>query len=272
MQDFTSIAKWTGNNNEADEYEKRVENLRVNLRNKFWNPDQKLFSDARIGEELSTTFSEQSNSLAIVAGIATPEQQQEIVKEFLENKSAKMVPAVLFMHYAAESLFMTGHGKEALTLLKDRYRDMRLEGSGTLWEDWGLTATKRSGQFEPNSGRCNIQAENTFLAHSLTRWLLGIQPTKPGMTEVMLSCNLCGLNDIKGCMPCPQGIISVAWKETKKGKSLEVEIPEGIRAFIDLMSLNIQKKTIFLDGKSLIVTISEGKRLEIPTGKHTIVF
>lgn len=272
MQDYTSLVRWTGDNKEADDLIKRIENLRVNLRNKFWDPEHKLFSDARIGNELSSTFSEQSNSLAIVAGIATTAQQNEILKEFLENKSARMVPAVLFMHYIAESLFMTGHGEEALSLLKDRYREMKHEGSGTLWEDWSLTGMRRSGRYEPNSGRCNIQAENTFLAHSLTCWLLGIQPTNPGMTEIILFCNQCGLDDLKGSMPCPQGIISIAWEKSKKNKLLEVEIPKGVKAFVDLVSLKTNKKMISLDGNSISVSTSEGGKLELSSGKHILEF
>ncbi len=269
LQNFEKISEWMGNDNTAMEYEKRAEKLRIYMRNKYWDANQELFSDTRIDDKLSTNFTEQSNSLAIVAGIATPGQQQEIVKEFIENKSARMVPAVLFMHYVTEALFMTGHGEQALSLLKDRYRHMKTEGFETLWEEWALTTSKRSGEFKPESARTCSQAEQTFLSYSLTRWLAGIQPVKPGMAEVILSYNLWGLSEVKSNMPSPQGIISVIWKETKKGACLEADIPKGIHALVDLNSPKLKKKMILLDGN--FVT-QNGNNLEIPEGKHILYF
>jgi alpha-L-rhamnosidase len=271
MQDFAVVAEWLGSKVKSEEYKKRADNLRINLRTKFWDPEQKLFCDTRLNGVRSEKFSEQSNSLAIVAGIADSDQQREIVKEFVENKSARMVPAVLFMHYISEALFMSGHGNDALKLLRERYRKMYEEGSGTLWEDWGLTVTKRSGEFVIKPSICNIQAENTYLAHSLPRWLLSVVPSKPGMKEVIVTCNFCGLSDIKGSIPTPYGNISVSWKETKKGKYLQLEVPEGIRAFADLKKMGLKNETISLDGKNLNITTIPDEKLEIPRGKHTLI-
>ena len=269
IQNYASISKWIGNDSDALEYETRAEKLNMFLRINYWDTGQKLFSDTRIEGKLSIKFTEQSNSLAIVAGIATAEQRQEIVKEFIENKSARLVPAVLFMHYLTESLFMTGHGEQALTILKDRYRHMKTEGLETLWEEWSLTASKKTGQFKPESGRSCAQGEQTFLAYSLTRWLLGIQPIQPGMSEVRLSCNLSGLPEVKGSMPCPQGLISVAWSKTKKGTCLEVDIPVGIRAFVDLNSPELMKRKISIDGNP---ATRIGENPEIQAGKHILYF
>jgi hypothetical protein len=266
LQDFSIISEWTGNQNVSKEYAKRAEKLLMNLRTRFWDSQQKLFSDTWTGKELSSKFSEQSNSLAIVAGIASPEQQQEILKELIENNSRRLVPSVLFMHYLAESLFMTGHSTQAISVLKDRYRHMRKEGSETLWEEWSLTVSKRSGKFAPESARCNTQGEHTFLCYSLMRWILGIHPTKPGMAEVELSYNQ---REIKGSMPSPKGIISVEWKALKDGISLEVDIPRGVRAYVNLNNLNLNKKSCTLDGKSFRLAKNNP---EIPSGKHIMNF
>ena len=222
---------------------------------------------------MSAKFTEHSNSLAIVAGIATPEQEKEIVKEILENKSARLVPVVLFMHYVAEALFTSGHGNEALSLLKNRYGNMKKDGSQTLWEEWSLTVSKRTGRFEPNNKRANAQGENTFPAYSLTRWVLGIEPVKPGMAEVILSCNLCGLTEVKGAMPTPKGIFHVAWENGKKGISLEVEVPDGMFVKVDLNSEDLtEKKMVSLDGQNFVINKLTGGTIEVPAGKHILKF
>ena len=273
MQDFMAILKWIGNDEEALEYEKRIAKLRLNLRNRFWNTDQKLFSDALVGDNLSAKFTEHSNSLAIVAGIATPEQEKEIVKEILENESARLVPAVLFMHYVAEALFTSGHGNEALSMLKNRYGNMKKNGSQTLWEEWSMSVTKRTGRFEPNNRRAYAQGENAFPAYSLMRWVLGVQPVKPGMSEVLLTCNLCGLSKIKGAVPSPKGVIHMAWNKGKKEISIEVQIPEGLDVEVDLSSEDIkEKKMISLDGQEFAIEKQSNGSFDIPAGKHILKF
>jgi hypothetical protein len=269
MQNFASISGWTGNADVSEKFKSRVGKLRMNMRTRFWDAEQKLFSDTWNGKELSSKFSEQSNSLAIVAGIATPEQQKDILKEFVQNKSQRLVRSVLFMHYLAESLFMTGNGGEALSMLREHYHHMRAEGAETLWEEWGLTVSKRSGKFEPENSRCNIQAEHTFLGYSLTRWLLGIVPTMPGMAEVEISYHSANLPEIKGSMPSPRGTISIAWKEIKNGISLEVDIPAGIRAHVNMNSLHLKKNMVSIDGGD---SRSVENNPEIPVGRHILEF
>jgi hypothetical protein len=273
MQDYMAVLKWLGNDEEALEYEKRITKLRLNMRSKFWDGDQKLFSDALVGDKLSAKFTEHSNSLAIVAGIATPEQEKEIVKEILDPNSDRLVPAVLFMHFITESLFMSGNGKEALSLLKNCYGDMKKEGSQTLWEEWSLSVSKRTGRSEPNIKRANAQGENAFPAYSLTRWVLGVQPVKPGMAEVILSCNLCGLPEVKGAMPSPEGNINVAWENGKKVVSLEVDVPNGMHVKVDLNSQDLrEKKMLSLDGQEFAVEKLNNGSFDIPVGKHFLKF
>jgi len=273
LNDMSEIFKWTGNDNQSHNYETRAQKLKLVLRDKYWNTDKKLFADTKMDNKLSDNFTEQSNSLAIVAGIASSEQRTEIIKEFVQNKSARLVPAVLFMHYITEALFMTGNGEQALSILKDHYRHMKMEGSETLWEEWGLMVSKKSGEFKPESGRSCAQAEQTFLTSSLTHWIAGIQPTKPGMSEVLLSCNLCDLTEVSGSMPGPQGILTVKWTQSKKGLFLEADIPEGMHTFLDLNSLGM-KKMISLDGRGDLPGdyFQKGNNLEIPAGRHILYF
>lgn len=70
-------------------------------------------------------------------------------------------------------------------------------------------------------------------------------------------------------MPCPQGLISVAWSKTKKGTCLEADIPVGIRAFVDMNSPELMKKKISIDGNP---ATRIGENLEIQAGKHILYF
>lgn len=267
MENFTSTLEWLGDIDKAKVFKSRSEQLRMAMQEKFWNPDHRLFSDTWTEEGLSEKFSEHAASLAIVAGIASEEQKGEIIKEMIGNRSSRLIPAVLFMHYVAEALFVTGNGEEALKILKERYEGMMRDNGTTLWEEWSLTASKRYGAFRPESNRTNTQAENTFLSYSLSRWLLGIQPKKPGMTELELRFHAAGIPEVKGAMPTPHGIVSVGWKHSKSEIRIEVDIPEGVRALVNVDGLNLEKKIIRIDGKEKAL---DRNNSEIPEGRHLV--
>jgi len=271
MKDVLAIEEWLGRDQEAAGYKKRIQNLSSNLQSKFWNAENRLFSDVRIDEKLTNKFTEHSNSLAIVAGIASPEQQKAIVNELVENKSARLIPATLFMHYVIESLFMADQAKAAMTMLKDRYRHMKVEGN-TLWEDWGQTTTYRDGEFKPISFVTVNQAENTYMTYSLSKWVLGFRPTLPGMTEVVISPEFGDQTQIAGSMPGPWGKISLVWKQTKTGKSLDIDVPDGVRVLIDLKNLDMKKKTILQNGKNFDVKSLTDEFMQVSKGKHRLEF
>jgi hypothetical protein len=272
MQDVMRIAEWLGQDQKAMEYRKRIDYLKRNMQTKFWDPDQKLFREVHLDGMLAGKFTEHGNSLAIVAGIASSEQQREIVKEMVQNKSARMVQAVLFMHYIAEALFVSEHGQEALVLLKDRYRHMKAAGSQTLWEEWSQTVTYRSGEFVPSSHITVSQAENTFICYTLSKWLLGITPSKPGMQEVVISFNNFELPVISGSFPTPKGNIEAAWFTTKKGVTLELTVPDGISAVLDLNSLGKYRKTILLDEIDITDKATGIAYMSIYSGVHRFEF
>ena len=273
MKDYRDILRWMGDDKEAQKFEDKIASLRVNMHNRFWDPEEKLFCEAVDGERRSTKFSEHANSLAIVTGIATPEQEAEIVNEIIDNNSARLVPAVLFMHFIAEALFVSGHGKEAVSLLKSRYGSMKKDGSPTLWEEWSMSVTHRSGRFEPINRRAYAQGENAFPAYSLMRWVLGVQPVKPGLSEVVLSCNLCGLSEVEGAVPTPRGTIQMAWKKGKKAISLEVQVPEGLELKVDLTSEDLRgKKMVAMDGQNFVINELSSGTIEVPAGRHNLKF
>jgi alpha-L-rhamnosidase len=261
---------WLGEIDQARQYGQRAQQLRQRLQEAFWDPEEKLFSDVRLDGKRSRTFSEQSNSLAIVAGLATPGQQREIVRALVAPQSRRLVPAVLFMHYVVEALFLAGEGEAALALLKDRYRHMQEAGSQTLWEDWGQTVTFRTGRFEPIGHVTVSQAENTYVSASLSKWLLGIRPTQPGLREVVLMPNLCGLQEIAGRLPSPHGSLGVRWKRTGTGWRLEAEIPAGVRGLLDLSAIPAGTKTLHLDGRPAEAAPTPHHYVPVPTGKHLL--
>ena len=79
--------------------------------------------------------------------------------------------------------------------------------------------------------------------------MFGLQATKPGMKEIVITKPNFNFKNIEGEFPTPHGLVSVNW-EIKNKSILNIKVPKGIIAKIDIESLN-NNKTIKLNHKTL---------------------
>ncbi len=234
LESFADLLEWLEESG-ADEFRFRAGRLRQALREKFWNPERQLFSDALVDQKQSGMFSEQTNAMALAMGIATGEQARAIAAQLLLDDDGSYIrrdggmtmvtPAMSWFLHAG--LCRYGFVKESLALLEKRFGKMLLpETNQTLWEEWWLDGTGRTGRFVKRT-RSDAQTESAFPPALFGQYVLGIRPLKPGLREVELSRPECGLSEIEGSLPTPAGRLSVRWN-LKEGH-LQVEVPEGIQ-------------------------------------------
>ncbi len=227
LENHAKTLEWLGEPG-AGALSERARRLRERLRGGFWEPGRGLFADGRTAAALSPRFSEQTNSLALAAGIARPEQARSIAQRMSSDDTPGLVrSSPLFMYFVSEGLFRAGYPAQAVDLLKRRFRNVLGAGFGTLPEGWSVLANFRRGYWEPYS-RCTAQAEASFPPYTFMRWLLGVEATAPGMKEIVLHPPPEAVPDVRGKVPTPGGVLSVAWRRAQG--TLDVEVPPGIRA------------------------------------------
>jgi hypothetical protein len=240
----------------------RAERVRAALRTGFWSETRGLFADGRISGRLSPRFSEQTNSLALACSLATHEQAKSIAAKIVSPTEKELVRSTpLFMYWVTEGLFRAGFGKQALDLLKARFRHMLDAGFGTLWEEWALDASNRSGEWL-SKARCTAQAEASFPPYSLMRWVLGVEPVAPGWNEVLIHPPQGGPAEVGGAIPLPQGPLVLNWK----GATLKITAPPGPRV---ALALNGAKR-IVLDGRTLAAAEISSGRIPLSAGSHVV--
>jgi alpha-L-rhamnosidase len=252
-------------------FAQRADALRLTLREKFWSPERRLFADALVDGKISNRYSEHNAGIALMTGVASPEQTPPLVAELINRNSSDVTEAVSLTYYSMEGLFRAGHAQDALSMMKDRFDEMLNFGNGTLWEEWWLDGTMRTGTLRPHS-RSDAQGENAFPSYNLSRWILGVNPIKPGMREIELSHTPCGLKSYSGAVPTPAGVMGVTWKMETGGGSLVTDIPRGITVKLDIESLEIPTPTLTLDGQPTNNADIQGKYFVLPAGQHRLEF
>ena len=241
LEDFAQMLGWLGEQG-SEIFRLRADLLRASLRAYAWDADHQLFADAWIDGESSDQFSEHANAMALAMGIASPEQGKQISRHLLadepldylkrENGMTVVTPAMsYFLH---KGLCEHGYVDESLAMFRRRFDKMLAEDlNGTLYEEWWVDSTGRSGRIVPKS-RSDAQTESAFPPALFAEYLLGVQPTKPGMKEVEIARPQTALQNIQGVIPSPEGDLLVEWRlETKGRGKLRLKVPGGMQVRLE---------------------------------------
>ena len=210
LQRAVELERQFGVGEEADRLEALADSLLEAARREGYDGERGLFRDAL---EINT-FSQHTNTMAILTGAAPEGEQKAIVERILEDKSL-IQAGYYFSFYIHEAVREAG--------LAHRYIE-QLEP----WQDMlalGLTTTPE----KPPPSRTDSHAWAAHPNYGLLATVLGIRPAAPGFTSVMITPNLGPLQQADGTMPHPLGDISVSLQRIDgNGIKASITLPDGL--------------------------------------------
>ncbi|MFF5262737.1 family 78 glycoside hydrolase catalytic domain [Actinomadura viridis] len=139
--------------------------------------------------------------------------------------------------YLLTQLTRRGHGEVAYRVANQRtYPSWGYwvdNGATTLWERWDLDARSR---------------DHVFLGGAIGEWfyedLAGIRPAAPGYDQITVAPQPLGdLTSVNATTRTPHGPVSVRWKRSGSGFALEVDVPVGATARIELPASSAERVT-----------------------------
>lgn len=281
LEDFAKILSWL-NKPGAETYIAKANTLRQSLQTYLWDEEKQLFADALIAGKRSEMFSEHSNGIALALNIATPEQANKIVNKlllkdkhnFIKRASGIVMVTPAMSYFLHKGLCEYGFVDESFKMFRDRFNHMLgPQTNGTLWEEWWLKGTGRTGKFDSRKTRSDAQTESAFAPMLFAEYLLGIKPTKPGMKELLVR-KPHELHSIEARFPSPEGPAFVKWIKGKPGSNkLVLEIPGEMIVKIPIETLDISGgRSILVNGKSIELDPEDSSNLILTNGVHTIQF
>ncbi len=279
LRDFSQLLGWL-EDEESRKYTNRAEILKESLRIYLWDEKKQLFADAFIDGKRSNQFSEHANAMALAENIATDEQAVKVCRQLLEkdqnnfikreNGMTMVSPAMsYFLH---KGLANYGFEQKSLELLYAKFGNMLSKDSnGTLWEEWWLDGSGRTGKFQGGRTRSDAQTESVFSPALFAEFILGLKVNKPGMKELIISKPITDLTDIAASIPTPLGNFRIQWNLTNDN-SLVIIIPENMQVKLDLDSLTKLQKEILINNKSINVKTSNNGFHMLNSGTYKISF
>jgi len=282
LESFAQILLWL-DEPQAQLFEERANRLRLALRSRFWVPERGLFADALIEGELSDHFSEQANAMALAEQVATPRQAADLAEtllkqdkhNFIERASGVTMVTPAMSYYLHAGLCRYGYVEASLIMLQQRFSHMLdNDSNGTLWEEWWLDGTGRSGELVKGRTRSDAQTESAFPPALFAEFILGIRPTRPRLDEVIVFNPNSGLKKVEGEIPSPHGNLALRWAlKEDGGGALYLEIPAGMKVRLDLESLGSSNRmAISVNGRSLTSPANGHRYSVLDQGKYQVTF
>ncbi|MBX2814607.1 MAG: glycoside hydrolase family 78 protein [Saprospiraceae bacterium] len=279
LEDFAEILDWL-EEGEGDLFRKRAHRLRQALQQHLWNDEKGLFTDALIINEQSTRYTEHANAMALAEQIATPEQARSIIEKvldedelnYLHRASGMTMVTPAMSHFLHKGLCEYDQIDASFDLFRKRFDKMlQDEYNGTLWEEWWLDGTGRSGR-RVEKTRSDAQTESAFPPALFGEYLLGVLPLEPGWKTAFVQPRNHRLGHLKADVPTPLGILSVEWAREKDGTGvLELNIPEGMQMMMSRAAFEVLS-TRALQWNDQDAETKEDGSIRLMSGRHVIEF
>ena len=168
---------------------------------------------------------ERVQALAVVAGIAGTDKYDALFEVFKKEEHA----SPYMEKYVMEALFAIGHGDYALERTKRRYEFMvNHPFYDTLFENWNVGI---NGDW--NCGSVNHAWSGGPLAVFPTK-MFGVYPLEAGWTKFSVSPDKHIFDEANLSFPTVKGTVSVSFKRESDHCHLEVEVPAGSKAQVNV--------------------------------------
>lgn len=198
-----------GSKRQAAEFREEAVRLRATIREVYWDSSRRLFADTPAKKE----FSQQANSLAVLARVIEGDDARALVNTLLSDSSLTQC-TYYFRHYLHSAVNQVGEG--------DRYLDLLGEWDKML--ALGLTTWAET----PEPSRSDCHAWSSSPNYELFRTVLGIDSAAPGFNRVSIRPYLGKLTQASGSIPHPKGEIAVRLKLVGGKLDAEVNLPQQV--------------------------------------------
>lgn len=211
LETMTLCAKVTGNDPDADKYQKLYTDLKAKLIPTFWNEKKQAMVHNCIEGKQSEQITRYSNIFATLYNYLTEKQKQEVKSSVLENNNIMKITTPYMRFYELEALCAMGEQANVTKQIKDYWGGMIHEGATSFWEKYNPDEKGKQhlAMYGRPYGKSLCHAWGASPVYLLGKYYLGVKPIKEGYKEFSITPVLGGLKWIHGTVPTPNGCVKV---------------------------------------------------------------
>ncbi len=180
----------------------------------YWDSDRRLYADT----PRHASWSQQTNTLAVLAGVAPGAIAPDLVARVLEDHKLTQC-SLYFRHYLYAALNQAGEGDRYIAQLADWY---------TMIDKYGLTTFSEVLDKPGAPTRSDCHAWSASPNYELFHTVLGVDSAAPHFSRVLVRPFLGPLQRVSGSVPHPKGAIEVKLERSGAGVKAEITLPAGV--------------------------------------------
>ncbi|MHA8099448.1 alpha-L-rhamnosidase-related protein [Aquirufa aurantiipilula] len=214
-----------GNKALATDYQALIDQLKKTIHQKYWVKEKNLFAD----REEKDTFSQHTNSFAILTGLIQGEERKAVADQLLHNTT--LAPAsIYFKYYLHQALIKAGYGNDYLSWL-DKWRENI---------QMGLTTWAETSDVDKTRSDCHAWGSSPNI--EFYRTTLGIDSDGISFSKVKIEPHLGALTQVNGKIPHPKGEIEVDYQLIQNQWKIQITLPNTITGSFVWKGRKIQLK------------------------------
>lgn len=207
-----------GHADRATQLSARAREIVAALEQTLWDDDARRFRDCTAPGDGRQTASQIPHALAVYYDLLDHDKREAA----LDVLTATDVVEAEYSYqlFVLEALARCGRPDHALSIIRERWRNMVESDSPTLWEvEDGKSAMTGCGSL-CHGFSC---APLVFMQAVI----LGVRPMQPGFVEFAVAPQQLGLQHAKGAVPTPHGLIHMEWTARASGAPRPVGHNDG---------------------------------------------
>lgn len=245
------LARQLGFDADAAEYEDKALRMREGIEAHLWDEERQYYVELKGSRD----FNFYGNALALAIGFPDTQKADAIAARLRETDMGK------YQSLAIRGKFHYRHDENAIGTL-------RQPGGGVDWigalADWrGPHATWECMIYPPQglpAGKSwgDSSHPDTAVAHLLSGYVLGVQPTEPGFRAFEAIPHPCDLQWAEGTVPTPHGEIRFSWKRNGSDFRAALDAPAGTTAVVGIPKPGDERYVVTVNGQPIYGTGSNG--------------
>lgn len=250
LQAYARQAELIGEVKEAKWADAAATKLNDAFRSKFWTGKGYRF------DTYKERTDDRTQSLAVLSGIATPEQYPAIREIFRTTEFS----SPYMERYVLEALCKMGYYQDALDRMQRRFKLMIDSPITTLWELFDTRELHGSYNHAWSGGPLII----------LSRYIAGVSPIKAGFETFQVKPELCNLKYVNTVVPTVRGNIKLDVNQAS-GYQMKLTVPRGTKAEVLLPEKYAKYSVNGRTRKPAIAKTDSTRRLlKLKEGTYTI--
>ena len=235
----TELYQSCGDKKNGELFRQEADSIRNTAQKIFWNARKGYFSDILDSEGELLGFSQQANSLAILAGIANEEQREKIIPQIIDEDNPELCRcSPYFYYFFIQAIIKFGYDKELLDIIKRRWGVMVECNASTTWESF-------TGANGDKDSLCHAWSACPTLF--LLNYWAGVAMSQANFKEITIKPRFNAFTQLNCEVPTPFGKLTVEWTRNEEKADCVIFVPKGLRAIFN-SSLPGKSKVILKTG------------------------